>query len=343
MIVNEDNQTLKKLGIAITSTLVLGLFVSAAAYLDILNYARTPAGTEPVEQVVVVKSGQGFQSFAKMLRERGIIEHPTKFRLLARIKGYDKKIKAGEYELSSAMTPIKILEILVQGKVLLHRLTIPEGYNLKQVAQAVSRAGFGTEIDFLKTANDPDLVRAQGMDAETFEGYLFPDTYYFPKGTLPEKIISSMVKRFWSVFLPEWKEQAKSMGLTIHQVITLASIIEKETGIAAERPAISSVFHNRLNRKMRLESDPTVIYGIKDFNGNITRKDLATPTPYNTYTISGLPPGPISNTGVKAIEAALYPADTGFLFFVSRKDRTHQFSTNIRDHNRAVRKYQLGR
>ena len=334
---------MKKLGIVITSTLVLGFFVATAVYLDIQNYAHTPAGTEPVEQVVVVKSGQGFQSFSKMLRERDIIEHPAKFRLLARIKGYDKKIKAGEYRLSSAMKPNKILEIMVQGKVLLHRLTIPEGYNLQQIARAVSTAGFGNEIDFLKAATDPDLVHAQGIDAETFEGYLFPDTYYFPKGTLPEKIISSMVKRFRSVFLPEWKEQAKSMGLTIHQVVTLASIIEKETGVAAERPVISSVFHNRLNRKMRLESDPTVIYGIKDFNGNITRKDLSTSTPYNTYTITGLPPGPISNTGVEAIKAVLYPADTEFLFFVSRKDMTHQFSTNIRDHNRAVRKYQLGR
>jgi len=333
---------LKKFGIVITLTLIFGFFVAAAVYLDILNYAHIPAGTEPVEQIVVVKSGQGFKSFSKMLRERGIIEHPTKFRLFARFKGYDKKIKAGEYGLSSAMTPNKILEIMVQGKVLLHRLTIPEGYNLQQVAQAVSRAGFGTETDFLKAATDPDLVRAQGIDAETFEGYLFPDTYYFPKGTLPGKIISSMLKRFRSVFLQKWKEQAKSMGLTVHQVVTLASIIEKETGTADERPVISSVFHNRLNRKMRLESDPTVIYGIKDFNGNITRKDLLTSTPYNTYTIKGLPPGPISNTGVEALEAALYPADTEFLFFVARKDRTHQFSTNIRDHNRAVRKYQLG-
>jgi len=334
---------LKKLGIIITWTLIFGFFVATAVYLDILNYAQTPAGTEPVEQVVDVQSGQGFQSFAKMLRERGIIEHPFKFRLLARFKGYDKKIKAGEYGLSSAMTPNKILDIMVHGRVLLHRLTIPEGYNLQQVAQAVSRAGLGSEIDFLKAATDPELVQARGIDAETFEGYLFPDTYYFPKGTLPGNIISVMVKRFWSVFRPEWKEQAKSMGLSVHQVVTLASIIEKETGTADERPVISSVFHNRLNRKMRLESDPTVIYGIKDFNGNITRKDLLTSTPYNTYTIKGLPPGPISNTGVEAIEAALYPADTEFLFFVARKDRTHQFSTNIRDHNRAVRKYQLGR
>jgi UPF0755 protein len=152
-----------------------------------------------------------------------------------------------------------------------------------------------------------------------------------------------MVKRFWSVFKPEWEEQTKFLGLTIHQVITLASIIEKETAIADERPIISSVFHNRLKRNMRLESDPTVIYGIEDYDGNITRKDLKRPTPYNTYTMKGLPTGPISNTGAKAIEAALYPASTKFLYFVSRNDRTHYFSTNFKDHNRAVQKYQLGR
>ena len=133
------------------------------------------------------------------------------------------------------------------------------------------------------------------------------------------------------------------MGLSIHQIITIASIIEKETGASFERPVISSVFHNRLKKKMRLESDPTVIYGIKKFNGNITRKDLKTFTPYNTYVIKGLPPGPIANPGIKAINAALFPADTDFLFFVSKKDTTHKFSTNIRDHNKAVRKYQLRR
>ena len=150
-----------------------------------------------------------------------------------------------------------------------------------------------------------------------------------------------MVKRFWSVFKPEWKNRAKTLGFTIHQVVTLSSIIEKETGAAVERPIISSVFHNRLKRGIRLESDPTVIYGIKDFNGNITRRDLAEKTPYNTYKIKGLPPGPIANAGTKAIEAALYPAETRLLYFVSKKDNTHQFSTNIKDHNRAVRKYQL--
>lgn len=334
---------MKKLSIAILLILFC-LFISLAGiYLSIIAYAQKPAGTEPVEQVIIVQSGQRFKAISNLLHEKGMIRHPVKFRLFARLKGYDKRIMAGEYLLSSAMTPGKILEIMVEGKVRLHRLTIPEGYNLRQIAQAVETAGFGPEADFLKVATDPEFVLAAGIDAQTLEGYLFPDTYYFSLDATPEKIISKMMKRFWSAFRSEWKEQAKKLGLTIHQVVTLASMIEKETGVTSERTLISSVFHNRLKRNMRLESDPTVIYGIDDFDGNITRKDLAHPTPYNTYTQKGLPPGPISNVGVKAIEAALFPADTKFLYFVSKQDRTHQFSTNFKDHNRAVRKYQLGR
>ena len=334
---------MKKFGVIVTLTLLLSISVVACIFLNIFIYAGKPAGTKPVKQVVIVKPGQKFKLFSKMLHQKGIINHPVKFNLFAHIKGYDRSIKAGEYFLSSAMPPKKILEILVSGKVRLHRLTIPEGYNLRQVARVVSRAGFGTEADFFLAATDADLVHSKGIDAQTFEGYLFPETYYFSKDATSEKIISTMVKRFWSVFKPELKNRAKTLGFTIHQMVTLASIIEKETGTAVERPIISSVFHNRLKRRIRLESDPTVIYGIKDFDGNLTRRDLAENTPYNTYRIKGLPPGPIANAGTKAIEAALYPADTRFLFFVSKKDNTHQFSTNIKDHNRAVQKYQLSR
>ncbi|OEU64628.1 MAG: aminodeoxychorismate lyase [Desulfobacterales bacterium PC51MH44] len=340
---NGADSSLKKLGIIITIILFLSISIAVCTLLDIFIYAGKPAGVEPSRQVVIVKPGQGFKAFSARLHKKGIINHPVKFNLFARIKGYDKSIKAGEYILSSAMTPGKILEILVSGKVRLHRFTVPEGYNLRQVAGVVAGAGFGTEADFLKAATDADLVHTHRINADTFEGYLFPDTYYFPRDATPEKIMSTMVKRFWSVFRPEWKNQAKSLEFSIHQVVTLASMIEKETGEAFERPIISSVFHNRLKRGMRLESDPTVIYGIQDFDGNLTRKHLAESTPYNTYTIKGLPPGPIANTGIKSLEAALYPADTQFLYFVSKKDNTHQFSANFKDHNRAVRKYQLSR
>jgi UPF0755 protein len=294
-----------------------------------------------VEKVVIVHPGQGFKAFSERLYQAGIITYQAKFCWLARIKQQDKIIKAGEYTISSAMTPREILGILVSGKVRLYKFTIPEGYNLRQIAALVAKAGFATETDFLKAATDPALVHKMGINADSFEGYLFPETYYFPKDAGPETIISTMVKRFWTMFKPEWKNRAKALGLSVHQVVTLASLIEKETGAAVERPIISSVFHNRLKRNMRLESDPTVIYGIADYNGNITRKHLTTPTSYNTYRIYGLPPGPIASTGIDAIEAALFPANTQFLYFVSKKDQTHQFSTNIKDHNQAVRKYQL--
>ncbi|MBL7179264.1 MAG: endolytic transglycosylase MltG [Desulfobacterales bacterium] len=325
----------------IAVTLFLGICVACCLYLDLIIYAGQPADMEAVEKVVIVRPGQGFKAFSERLYHAGIIKYPAKFRWLARIKRHDKSIKAGEYALSSAMPPSEILGILVSGKVLLYKFTIPEGYNLRQIAALVASSGFAPEADFLKVATDTALVHKMGIDAETFEGYLFPDTYYFPKDAGPETIISTMVKRFWTAFKPEWRNRAKTLMLSVHQVVTLASLIEKETGVAFERPIISSVFHNRLKRHMRLESDPTVIYGLADYDGNITRKHLTTPTSYNTYTIYGLPPGPIASAGIDAIEAALYPADTQFLYFVSKRDYTHQFSTNIKDHNLAVSKYQL--
>jgi UPF0755 protein len=207
----------------------------------------------------------------------------------------------------------------------------------------VTQAGFASKIEFIKAASNADLARSMGLEAETFEGYLFPETYFFPKQVSVEIIIATMVQRFWSVFTPPWQDRAKNLGFTVHQIVTLASIIEKETGASFERPIISSVFHNRLKKKMRLESDPTVIYGIKNFNGNLTRQDLQTETPYNTYKIRGLPAGPIANPGRASLEAALYPENTAYIYFVSKKDSTHYFSTNLKEHNFAVKKYQLGR
>jgi UPF0755 protein len=335
---------LKDLKVVITAALFL--LISGMLYfmLNLFIYAEKPASTNGcIEKVVIIKSGQDFKSFSERLHKAGIIKELYKFNLLARIKGYDRKVKAGEYLLSASMAPNKILQIIVSGKVRLYKLTIPEGYNLSQIASNIAGAGLVKEEDFLKAALDSSLAHEEGIDAETFEGYLFPETYYFQKDITPEKIISVMVERFRSVFTPAFKEQAKKLGLSIHQIVTLASIIEKETGAPEERNIISSVFHNRLKKNMRLESDPTVIYGIKDFDGNIKKRHLEALTPYNTYKIRGLPPGPIASPGIKAIEASLYPADTNFLYFVSKKDNTHMFSTNIKDHNRAVRKYQLRR
>ena len=333
---------MKNFKVIITITFCLFFFGAFCFMMDLFIYTGKPASiNDHTEKIVTINSGQAFKSFSEGLHKNGVIKNLYKFNFFARIKGYDKKVKAGEYLLSASMTPYKILQILTDGKVCLHKITIPEGYNIRQIASVIAMAGLCAETKFTDYATDSSFVHNKGIDAETFEGYLFPDTYFFSKNVSPEKIISAMVKRFRSVFTPFFQEQTKKLGLSIHQTVTLASIIEKETGDPEERSIISSVFHNRLKKKMRLESDPTVIYGIKDFDGNIKKRHLETSTPYNTYKIKGLPPGPIANPGIKAIEAALFPADTDFLYFVSKKDNTHEFSSNIRKHNKAVRKYQL--
>ena len=316
---------------------------AALAYLTIARYAERPDAASTDRHTVAIPPGAGFNAITAQLQERGLIRSPLKFRLYARVTGYHTRLKAGEYDLTGAMSPRQILETLEGGKVRLYRVTIPEGYQLRQIAATVDKGGFGPAQDFYRLATAPEVARAEGVEAQTLEGYLFPDTYHFPKGLDQRAIIAAMVRRFQDEITDDWRARAGEIGLNLHEVVTLASIIEKETGDPAERPLISSVFHNRLNKGMRLETDPTVIYGIKDFNGNLTRKDLRRPTPYNTYVIRGLPPGPIASPGKAALEAALYPAETDYLFFVSRRDSTHQFSTNWRDHNQAVREYQLRR
>ncbi len=334
---------MKKIILISSVLLFLGICSLLLFIFNLQHYADQPASIDAKKMVVNIPSGQTFGVTADVLFNAGIIKSPFKFRMIARLKGYDKQLKAGEYTLSASMPPLKILEKLVKGTVKLYKLTVPEGLNLYQIGEIVAKAGFAEQNAFVESATDPAFARASGISVENFEGYLFPDTYHFPKNVRIKTIITTMVQRFWQVFRPEWKNRSQQLGFSVHQVVTLASIIEKETGAPFERPLISSVFHNRLRKKMRLESDPTVIYGLKSFDGNLNRKHLETFTPYNTYRIKALPPGPIANPGQASLEAALYPADTKYIYFVSKKDTTHQSSTNLKDHNRAVRKYQLRR
>ncbi|QTA79164.1 Endolytic murein transglycosylase [Desulfonema limicola] len=321
------------------------LIISSGIYFffNLKNYSDKPLDYNKTEKTIHILQGQGLGAVSQSLTDAGIITDPFKFKLIARFKGLDKQIKAGEYLLDSSMPPLEILKIINKGKVVLYRLTIPEGYSMEQIAELVETSGFGDQKAFMQLAADPVFVSAKGFEGKTLEGYLFPDTYYFSKNTSLESIITAMTSYFKSVFTSKWEERADELGMSIHQIVTLASIIEKETGAAHERPVISSVFHNRLKKNMRLQSDPTVIYNIKDFDGNLTKKNLQKITPYNTYKIKGLPPGPIANPGKKSLEAALWPADTKYLYFVSKGDKTHEFSTNLKDHNKAVRKYQLSR
>ncbi|MGD8700876.1 MAG: endolytic transglycosylase MltG [Desulfosarcina sp.] len=332
---------IKKLGLILFVVAFAGICIAGMLYMHLMSWADRPAAAVASDKLFVIAPGQGLTETADALRRDGLVSDALRFTILARLDKKDKLLKAGEYFLSTGMTPNEILGQLVEGRVHLYRLTIPEGYNLVQIAAAVAAAGLESEKNFLETARNPQTAGALGIDAQTMEGYLFPDTYYFPRGLDSATIIATMVKQFRTAFKPEWEQQAKRLGLSVHEVVTLASIIEKETGVPEERPLIASVFHNRLKRGMRLETDPTVIYGIPDFDGNLKRKHLQTYTPYNTYKIKGLPPGPIASPGALAMEAALFPAQSNYYYFVSKKDGTHQFSATIGEHNAAVRKYQL--
>ncbi len=324
--------------------LTLVLIIAVAAGIvgwHFQQYANTPLAENKKTLIFQISPGQSLSAIAANLERQGLITRKSYFELLARFKKADKKLQAGEYLLSASQTPQQLLTTLLSGKVKLYRITIPEGYNLVETAQAFESAGFCKTSAFLQLCYDRKFISTLGIKAISLEGYLFPDTYFFPKKTDCRTIISAMTGMFKQVFTSTWKKRSKELRLSVHEVVTLASIIEKETGDAKERPLISSVFHNRLKKKMRLESDPTVIYGIKNFDGNIKRKHLRMVTPYNTYQIRGLPVGPIANPGAKAIEAALFPEKSDYLFFVSKKDTTHYFSKTFTEHNRAVRKYQL--
>ena len=331
----------KKLAIACMILIVITLGALGLAYYHLMSWADQSPTTVGQEKLFTIPTGQGLKQTARVLKQENLITDALRFTVWVRLKKQDKRLKAGEYFFSTSMTPNEILAQLVQGRVHLYRVTVPEGFNLVQIAKAVAAAGLAPEADFLTATRDPQTISELGIDADTLEGYLFPDTYYFPSGLDSKTIIATMVKQFRVAFKPEWTVRAKELGMSVHAVVTLASIIEKETGAPEERPLISSVFHNRLKKGMRLETDPTVIYGIADFDGNIKRRHLETYTPYNTYKIKGLPPGPIASPGAAALEAALYPAQSDYLYFVSKKDGTHQFSATIKAHNAAVRKYQL--
>jgi UPF0755 protein len=321
----------------------LSLAVAVFGY-KLLHFWLSPAQEGPARAVFYeVKPNEGPGTIAQDLENLGIISSARLFRLYGRITGKTRRFKAGDYRFTTAMRPDEVMAIIMSGISYGMPLTVPEGYTMMQVSELMENLRPQSGARFLKLCTSRAFIAELGFNPPpaTLEGYLFPDTYLVARKESEEDIIRSMIHKFRATYTSELATRAEAIGMSEHQVITLASIIEKETGAKVERPIISAVFHNRLKKKMRLQTDPTVIYGIKNFNGNLTRKDLETPTPYNTYTIRGLPPGPISNPGREAILAALYPADVEFLFFVSHNDGTHEFSKTFEDHQRAVTKFQL--
>jgi len=318
---------------------ILVVLIGILLSMGIVHTLLRPSGTGESDQLFTVREGATLREVAGGLEKSGIISSKTLILLWSKITGCGTDIKAGEYRLNSNMPPLKILDILSRGMVITHSVTIPEGFALAQIARELEKKGLADPAQFLAFATDSNLAEKYGLFEPTLEGYLYPDTYRFFRGQSLLSIIDAMMKRFFEVIFP-LRTSIEASGMTLNQVITLASIIEKETGQVEERPVIASVFLNRLKQGMRLESDPTVIYGIKDFNGNLTKPDLRQPTPYNTYVIRGLPPGPIASPGKESIQAVLFPAKTDYLYFVSKNDGTHQFSRTLGEHNRAVTIYQ---
>ena len=281
-----------------------------------------------------------FQQVAALLEQEGLIKSRLAFVWLGRFQSADRKIHAGEFELNPSMAPAEILSRLTTGQVMLHPILIPEGLTMVQIAEIFGQQGLVDPQELLRLMKDPAFIASLGIKADTLEGYLYPDTYKFPRGIKPKEVITAMVEHLRQVYGPDLQARAQELKLTQHEVLTLASVIEKESGSNGEREEISAVFHNRLKKHIPLQSDPTVIYGLPSFDGNIHKKDLSSPSPYNTYRIAGLPPGPIANPGIQSIRATLYPSDSRALYFVSKNDGTHQFSATLEEHNQAVEKYQ---
>jgi UPF0755 protein len=241
------------------------------------------------------------------------------------------------------MVPLEVLSVLAKGQTKRHLVTIPEGFTLSQIAQLLENSNLVKKNEFLQKTSSPPFINALGLSqlaGPTLEGYLFPETYHLFREMDPEEVIRMMVHQFKKVFGEDFARWASELGISEKEVVILASIIEKETSLPEEKPLISAVFHNRLKKKIPLQSDPTVIYGIKNFNGNLTKENLMRPTPYNTYVMAGLPPTPICNPGKDSLLAAIHPAPVSYLYFVSKNDGSHQFSSDIEEHNRAVWKYQ---
>jgi UPF0755 protein len=298
-----------------------------------------PPGNGSVVRDVSFPPGSGIRRLAADLKSGGIIRSSWHFILVTRLRGDAHRLKAGDYRFNDAMTPDVILKKLVAGDVDYLKFSLPEGYSIHQAAELLEQKGYFTRSAFLEKCRDRALLARLGLGQTSAEGYLYPATYNLSRGGNEEQLISQMVAQFEKRYAEIAAVGEGGGGLSRHEVVTLASLVEKEAVSADEKPLISSVFHNRLRIGMPLQSDPTAVYGVRAFAGKVTAADIDRPSPYNTYLIKGLPPGPIGNPGADALKAALHPAATQYLYFVARQDGTHQFSRTLEEHNRAVQRY----
>lgn len=328
--------------LAVLLTLILAGTVAVA--VQAISFMSSHPSDSTESAIFNVMPGESFASVAKHLEESGLVSDALKFRLLARVLHSGNKVRVGEYAIPKNSVPREVLKIITSGKSIEYSITFQEGINIFEMAAALDKQGIVSGKEFLALCKDPQFLKdALGYALESCEGYMFPETYKITKFTGAKELMRNMIQNFitnYNSITPN-----PSLDMNRHQIVTLASIIEKETGAIDERQLVSSVFHNRLRKGMRLQTDPTIVYGILDsgrtYDGNIHKSDLSTPTRYNTYVINGLPPGPISNPGKQSMFAAIYPARSDYLFFVSRGDGTHVYSSDYKVHEKAVGQFQM--
>jgi UPF0755 protein len=327
--------------------LFLLLVVIACAAAGVWFYRgvdRPFKGYAEAEQFVEIPQGAGSIAIAKRLADAGVVSDVHSFRLVLWLSGEGRRLQAGEYRFDHPMSARQVADKIARGDVYVRPITFPEGLTSRQMAALYESKGFGPAAEFTEAAKNAPLVSAVDPDAKDLEGYLFPDTYKLPRRATVEQLVARMVAGFMKALTPALIDKAEERGLTIRQLVTLASIVEKETGNPAERPLVAAVYANRLKIGMPLQCDPTVIYALERagrYDGNLTRENMQFDSPYNTYRYPGLPPGPIASPGRASLEAAASPADVPYLYFVSKNDGSHAFASTLDEHNRNVQQYQV--
>jgi UPF0755 protein len=334
--------------VAVHRRKTLTLFILAALLTGVAftRYATSPIILSSAATIVDIPKGAGFFRITEILTDAGLVENRPFFWALALGKGATKSIRAGEYEVTGSMSPAEFIDKLVRGEIKSYTVTFPEDITVNEVAKKLAVLKLINEKEFAALATDKPFLTSLGIEGDSIEGYLFPETYQFNRSMTTKEVIRVIVRQFWREITPEMRKQAEKIGLTLNEWVTLASMIGKETGNKNEKNLISAVFHNRLARGMKLQSDPTAVYHLEQEGTpvkTILRKHLTADTPYNTYRITGLPPGPIANPGIDSLLAALYPDRVGYLYFVSTNDGSHHFSTSLDTHSQAVSKYQINR
>ena len=332
-------------GAAGTRALVLLLGAAGLAAVGLGAWALiTPtAMMRGGPRIIEIPLHQGVAGVARRLQDEGIVRSRLGFILLAAVTGKARSLKAGEYQVPRGETALGVMALLASGRVVQHQVVLPEGHSLAELARLLEAERLATVPEVLRAARDPAFLLSQGIAADSVEGYLFPDTYQLVRKMTPEEILARMVIRMREQLSPAILAEIRAREITVHEALTLASIIEREAVDSSEMPLISAVFWNRMRRDMPLQADPTVQYAVGRERQRLTREDLQADSPYNTYRRPGLPPGPISNPGLAAIRAAISPAPVGYLYFVAADDRRHHFSTTLEEHNAAVARYRSNR